>query len=253
MTDALDPSYALARHIALAKATSLPEATIRATNRDILDTFGCMLGGSGAPGIDMLRSVVLRAGGRQDATVLLSGARAPTQAAALLNGAMAHALDFDDTHDKAGSIHPGAPVLAAAMAVAETLGGISGREFVTAVALGLDVACRIALTARQDRGWHRTAAIGVFGAAASASRLMGLAPEKVQNALGIALSQASGTRQCIDDGAMTKRFQAGHAASGGVLSAFLAAEGFTGTERTFAGLTASLRSTSPRILATPTG
>jgi 2-methylcitrate dehydratase PrpD len=235
MTGAIDPSHALARHIALTRPTNLPEATIRATCRDIQDTFGCMLGGSGAPGIDMLRSVVLRAGGRQDATVLLSGARVPAQAAALVNGAMAHALDFDDTHDKAGSIHPGAPVLTAALAATEARGGISGREFVTAVALGLDVACRVALTARQDRGWHRTAAIGVFGATAAASRLMGLDPEKVRNALGIAFSQASGTRQCIDDGAMTKRFQAGQAASAGVLSALLAAEGFTGTERTFTG------------------
>ena len=230
-----DPAHAIARHIASARADALPAATVRATCRDILDTLGCMLGGSGAPGIDMLRAVVLRAAGRGEATVVLSGTRVPAQAAALLNGAMAHALDFDDTHDLAGAIHPGAPVLAATLAAADARGGVDGREFVLAVALGLDVACRVALASRQDRGWHRTAAIGVFGAAAAASRLLGLDAGQVHHALGIALSQAAGTRQCIDDGSMTKRFQAGHAASAGVLSALLAAEGFTGAERIFTG------------------
>lgn len=234
-TQSPDPSLALAWKIASARAEALPQATVRATCRDILDTLGCMLGGSGAPGIDMLRNLALRAGGRPDATLLLSGVRVPAQAAALVNGAMAHALDYDDTHDRAGAIHPGAPVLAASLAVAEARGGVTGGELVLAVALGLDVACRVALASRQDRGWHRTAAMGVFGATAAASRLLQLDAGKAHHALGIALSQAAGTRQCIDDGAMTKRFQAGQAASAGVLSALLAAEGFTGAERVLGG------------------
>src|SRR5262245_2947113 len=142
MSCALDPAHAFAQHVASARASELPPATVRATCRDILDTLGCMIGGSGAPGIDMLRRVVLRAGGQAEATVLLAGARAPAQAAALVNGAMAHALDFDDTHDEAGAIHPGAPVLASALASAEMRGGVTGRDFILAVALGLDVACR---------------------------------------------------------------------------------------------------------------
>ena len=230
-----DPSHAFARHIVRARADALPAATVEATCRDVLDTLGCMLGGSGAPGIEMLRKIAARAGGREEATALLIGLRVPAQAAALLNGAMAHALDFDDTHDRAGAIHPGAPTLAAALAAMEVRGGVSGSEFLLAVALGLDVACRIALASRQDRGWHRTAAMGVFGATAASSRLLGLDEEQTRHALGIALSQAAGTRQCIDDGSMTKRFQAGQAASAGVLSAMLAAEGFTGAENTFAG------------------
>ena len=228
-------SHALARHIASARVETLPAFTMQATCRDIFDTLGCMLGGSGAPGIDILRRVVARAGGREEAAALLMGLRVPAQAAALLNGAMAHALDFDDTHDLAGAIHPGAPTLAAALAAMELGGGATGSEFVLAVALGLDVACRVALASRQDRGWHRTAAMGVFGATAAASRLLRLDEDKTRHALGIALSQAAGTRQCIDDGSMTKRFQAGHAASAGVQSAILAAEGFTGAENTFAG------------------
>ena len=219
----------------MARAAALPAATVRATCRDILDTLGCLLGGSDAPGIDIMRRHVLRTGGSAEASVLLAGRRVPAQAAALINGAMAHALDFDDTHDLAGAIHPGAPVLAASLAATEARGGVPGAEFVLAVALGLDVACRVALASRQDRGWHRTAAMGIFGATAAASRLLGLNATQTRHALGIALSQAAGSRQCIDDGAMTKRFQAGQAASAGVLSAQLAAGGFTGAERVFSG------------------
>ena len=93
----------------------------------------------------------------------------------------------------------------------------------------------MALAAPEDRGWHRTAAMGVFGATAAASRLLALTAPQVEHALGIALSQAAGTRQCIDDGALTKRFQAGQAASAGVLSTVLASEGFTGAANVFAG------------------
>ena len=225
----------IATHVASAQPGCLTASTVRATCRDILDTFGCLLGGRAAPGIGTMRELVQGWGGRPEATIVPAGPRVPAPQAALVNGAMAHALDFDDTHDLAGSIHPGAPVLAASIAAAQLRGGVRGDEFVLAVAIGLDLACRIALAARHDRGWHRTAAIGVFGAAAAASRLLGLDPPRVGQALGIALSQAAGTRQCIDDGAMTKRFQAGQAASAGVLSAMLAAGGMTGAHRALTG------------------
>jgi 2-methylcitrate dehydratase PrpD len=106
---------------------------------------------------------------------------------------------------------------------------------VVAVTLGLDVACRLALAATVDRGWHRTAAFGIFGATAAAGKLLELNGEQMVNAFGIAYSQAAGTRQCILDGALTKRFQAGQAASSAVLSALLAREGFTGARQVFAG------------------
>jgi 2-methylcitrate dehydratase PrpD len=148
---------------------------------------------------------------------------------------MGHALDFDDTLDRAGNIHLGASTLAASMAAAERHGGASGCDFVLAVVLGLDVACRLALAATIDRGWHRTAIIGIFGATAAAGKLLGLSVEQLVNAFGIAYSQAAGNRQCIVDGALTKRFQAGQAASAAVLSALLAQEGFTGARQVFAG------------------
>ena len=101
-----------------------------------------------------------------------------------------------------------------------------GGDVLLAVALGLDISCRIALASTLDRGWHRTAAIGVFGATAAAGKLIHLTPEQMVAAFGIAYSHAADNRQCILDGALTKRMQAGQAASAGVLSAVLAKTGF---------------------------
>jgi 2-methylcitrate dehydratase PrpD len=125
--------------------------------------------------------------------------------------------------------------LGALLAMADLRGGISGKEALLAATLGLDVSSRIALAATVDRGWHRTAAIGIFGATAVAGKLLGLTAEQLHHAFGIAYSQAAGNRQCIVDGSLTKRYQAGQAASGGIFSALLAREGFTGASEIFTG------------------
>src|ERR1700740_323757 len=184
MTD--DAARVLARHVCGTGFADLPASAIASARRDVLDTFGCMLGGSGSPGIDELFAVISRWGGREESRVLLRGSRLPAPQAALLNASMGHALDFDDTLDTGGSIHPGVSVLGAVLAVCDSLGGVSGRDLLLAVALGLDVSCRIALASTFDRGWHRTAAIGVFGAAAAAGKLLGLDEEQMLGALGIA-------------------------------------------------------------------
>lgn len=233
MTD--DPAGALARHVCRTGYENLPASAVESARRDILDTFGCMLGGSASPGIDELCTVISRWGGLAESRVLLRGLRLPAPQAALLNAGMGHALDFDDTLDTGGSIHPGVSVLGAALSVCDSLGAVTGKELLLAVALGLDVSCRIALASTLDRGWHRTSAIGVFGAAAAAGKLLRLQPEQMLAALGIAYSHAAGNRQCILDGALTKRMQAGQAASAGVFSAVLAQTGFTGAHNIFNG------------------
>jgi 2-methylcitrate dehydratase PrpD len=225
----------LAAHVCGCALPDLPTATRIATCNDILDTFGCLLGGSGAPGIAELDRIVGGWGGSAQSQVMLWHRRLPAPQAAMLNASMAHALDFDDTLDHGGSIHPGASVLAASLAVSDLLGGVPGHALLLATALGLDISCRVALAATVDRGWHRTAAMGVFGAAAAAGKLLGLNIDQMVNALGIAFSQASGNRQCIVDGALTKRLQAGQAAFSGVLAALLAREGFTGAGNIFLG------------------
>src|SRR5438105_6311486 len=233
MTD--DPAWPLAQHVCRTGYADLPASAIASARRDILDTFGCMLGGSGSPGIGELFAVISRWGGLPESRVLLRGMRLPAQQAALLNASMGHALDFDDTLDTGGSIHPGVSVLGSVLAVCDSLGGVSGRDVLLAVALGLDLSCRIALASTLDRGWHRTAAIGVFGATAAAGKLLGLNPEQMLAAFGIAYSHAAGNRQCILDGALTKRMQAGQAAAAGGFSAVLAQTGFTGARNIFNG------------------
>ena len=133
MTD--DPAWPLLQHVCHTRYADLPASAVESARCDILDTFGCMLGGSGAPGIDELFAVLARWGGREESRVLLRDTRLPAPQAALLNASMGHALDFDDTLDSGGSIHPGVSVLGSVLAVCDSLGGVSGRDVLLAVAL----------------------------------------------------------------------------------------------------------------------
>ena len=230
-----DPAQTLATHVCQTTFVDLPEHAVQASKRDILDTLGAALGGSVAPGIAELASLATEWGGREESSLLLLGERVPAPQAAMVNAAMGHALDFDDTFDRAGNIHPGTSTLFASLATAERRGDISGQELLLAVTLGLDVAGRLALAATVDRGWHRTATLGIFGATAAAGKLLHLSSEQMVHAFGIAYSQAAGNRQCILDGALTKRLQAGQAASSGVFAAILAQRQFTGAREVFTG------------------
>jgi 2-methylcitrate dehydratase PrpD len=137
-----DPAFILAEHVCHTSFTDLPDEAVIATKRDILDTLGAALGGSIAPGITAIAGLVKHWGGREESSLLLmlTGTKVPAPQAAMVNATMGHALDFDDTFDRAGNIHPGTSTLAASLAVAEMEGRVSGREFVLAVTLGLDVA-----------------------------------------------------------------------------------------------------------------
>ncbi len=204
-------AWPLAQHVCSTGYADLPASAVESARRDILDTFGCMLGGSGSPGIDELFAVIARWGGREESRVLLRGTRLPAPQAAPLNASMGHALDFDDTLDTGGSIHPGVSVLGAVLAVCDSSEASVG---VMSCWRSRSVwTCRAASRSHAplDRGWHRTAAIGVFGETAAAGKLIGLTPEQMLAAFGIAYSHATGNRRCILDGALTKRMQAGHA------------------------------------------
>jgi 2-methylcitrate dehydratase PrpD len=179
--------------------------------------------------------------------VLGDTARYTPAGAAFLNGAMAHSLDFDDTH-AAGSLHPGAPVIPAALAAAE-MAGADGATVIAAIIAGYEVTCRLALAlpagAHYDRGFHPTATCGAFGAAAAAARVFGLTPAQVEDALGIALSQAAGSLQFLENGAWTKRFQVGWAAMNGLAAATLAREGFRGASAAIEGRAGFLAAYAP--------
>ncbi len=167
--------------------------------------------------------------------------------AALVNATLGHSLDFDDTHSMA-VVHPGAPVIPAALAAAGMVGA-SGADVVAAIVAGYEVALRLALAlpagAHYDRGFHPSATCGVFGAAAAAARVFGLGPDQVASGLGIALSQSAGSLQFLANGAWTKRFQVGWAAMAGLSAATLARAGFKGAAAPIEGRHGFLNAYAP--------
>jgi 2-methylcitrate dehydratase PrpD len=174
-------------------------------------------------------------------------ARYTPAGAAFLNGALAHSLDFDDTHATA-SLHPGAPVSPAALAAGE-IAGAPGSDVLAAIVAGYEVACRVALAlpakAHYDRGFHPTATCGAFGAAAAAARVFGLRADQVDEALGTVLSQCAGSLQFLANGAWTKRFQVGWSAMNGLAAAILVREGFKGASEALEGHRGFMRAYAP--------
>jgi 2-methylcitrate dehydratase PrpD len=217
----------------------LPAEVEARTRFLILDLVGNMVRGrveaeSSAPLVAAVRAMGLGAG---QAAVFGEAARFAPAGAALLNGAFAHSLDFDDTH-AAGSLHPGAPVIPAALAAAE-MTGAKGAEVIAAIVAGYEVTNRLALALpagdHYDRGYHPTATCGAFGAAAAAARVLGLDATRIEDAFGIVLSQAAGSLQFLANGAWTKRWQVGWAAMAGLSAALLAREGFRGAAAAMEG------------------
>jgi len=204
---------------------SFPKEVLHQGKRCFLDLIGVALGGANEPLSKILVKMVKDFGGKPQATVLGHGFKTSVMNAALVNGAMAHALDFDDTY--VGSGHPSAPLIPAVLSVAEWK-GLSGKSALEAFILGYEVETRIGVgmgPKHYERGWHSTSTIGRFGAAIAAGKLLGLSLQEMKMALGLAGTQASGLRLVF--GTMTKPFHPGKSAYDGVLSAILAQRGFT--------------------------
>ena len=205
--------------------------------RDILDSMGASIAGSSRR---LSRTLTSAFGGKaspQRATLLGNWSKAEVRDAALINGTCAHAWELDDTFEGGGApLHAGGVIVTATLAMAESVGGVSGKAFMEAVGAGLELECRIArATSGGLGGWHLTSVYGYFGAAMAASRILKLSPEKTLHALGISFAQASGNLAATADAADTKALQAGLASTGGVLSAILASNGVTGPLNSFDG------------------
>jgi 2-methylcitrate dehydratase PrpD len=230
-----DLSAALSEH-----AVQFPSAGLDSTTRDhlranLLDVVAVTIGGVNEEGLGAVRQFLRSTSAPGPAVVVGTADRLAVPAAALANATAAHALEFDDAFDEGGGMHAGPPVHSVAMAVADGLGGVSGQDYLAAVAVGLDVAVRLALAPERDIGWHRASVYAVFGATATAGRLLGLNAEQMRNALGLALSQASGTRQPIFEAALATRLHTGFAARNATTAAFLAQAGITAAHEAFEG------------------
>jgi 2-methylcitrate dehydratase PrpD len=180
-------------------------------------------------------------------TVIGDAAGYSPAGAAMLNGTLAHSLDFDDTH-ASGSLHPSAPIVPAALAAAE-MTGADGKSALAAIVAGYEVQIRLSLAldpkAHYDRGFHPTATCGAFGAAAAAGRLLGLDTAGYLNAFGVVLSMSAGSMQFLVNGAWTKRSHVGHAAMCGLIAATLAREGYQGAADAIEGKWGFLHAYAP--------
>ena len=230
-----DLSAPLARHAAQYPSDALDDATISHLQANLLDVIGVTLGGVHAAGLPELREFLRQTSSAGRGVLFGTADRLSAPAAAFANAAAAHALEFDDAFDAGGGMHAGPVVHSVALAVADELGGVPGTEYLGAVAVGLDVAVRLAAAPTVDFGWHRASVFSVFGATVTAGRLIGLDAPAMRHALGLALSQASGSRQSIRDGSLSTRLHTGFAARNAITAAFLARSGFTGAAQIFDG------------------
>lgn len=236
----MNVSRAIAEHVAGLSFDALPAATVEMTKRSLLDAIGVSLGASGLAA-DVTKPFVdlaLESGGRAEATILGVGAKAPMLMAALANGALAHALDFEDAHDGA-AVHPNAQLIPALLAIAEAQRPVTGRDLITTQAAGCDLVVRLGLALQTDPatlGWYTPSVLGTMGAAAAAAKLMGANAEQVLAAMSLALGPAAASAEVkYSPLSSVRAVRDGFSAHAGLLAARLAMAGVKGFDRPIDG------------------
>jgi 2-methylcitrate dehydratase PrpD len=223
----------------------LTAAAAAAAKRSTLDVIAAMVAGSTADGLDTIVKMALQWGGAGEATLVGFGNGVPAPVAAWCNGTMARALEIDDCVDFL-PVHPSASAVPALLALAQLQGGMTGRDFITALVVGQDMKIRMGLTVRKNAMESgRNNMFKIFGPTAAISRAMNFSPEQTQNALGLSFSFAVGDGQCALDGALSLRLQQGIVAQGALLSGLLTAQGFTGAKDFLMGRFGYLRAYEP--------
>ena len=225
----------IAEYICTTGLEDFPPDAIDAAKAAITDCLGCALAGSREPLADVLCDYVTGLGSAPSATVIGRGFKTSSLEAALVNGAMSHALDYDDV-TYITKTHPSAHLIPGALPLAEEVGA-DGSELLLSYLLGFEVACAVgdAISPAyfDDLGWHPTGPLGTLGAAATAARLLRLDPDQTAMAISLAASQAAGLRQNF--GTMTKPYHAGAACRAGVNAAKLVQAGFTASDDALEG------------------
>jgi len=227
----------LADHVATFDAARLGETTIKATKRALSDGIGVMLAASGlsrdiAPFVGLARN-----GGGGTASLLGHDQRVQPALAALANGAMAHALDYEDAFDPV-PCHPNAALIPALLAVAEAVGPVPGRELLAAVALGCDLACRLALAVGrplEEGGWYPPPIFGGFGAVAAAARILRLDARQTADAFSLMLLQTCPGEIKYAPETVLRAVREAFPARAAVEAALLAKGGVRGFDRPFEG------------------
>ena len=215
----------------------LPDSTVACTKADIFDSLSTGLAGSSAVGIKEVMELAEDWGGKQEARTFVFGKKLLAQDAAMVNAAMIHGYDYDDTHEIA-MMHCGCIAVSTALAAAEYMGGVSGKDLITAVTIALDIQCRLGISSTigiVESGYIYTPLLGIFAGTLGAAKIMGLTKEQMINALGIAYSHSAGNYQVITDSAWTKRLQPGFAARNAIIACEMAKKGVVGPYNVFEG------------------
>jgi len=209
------------------QTSKLSGEVIHHAKRAVIDWHAALLPGSVVPPATLLEQAFAEDLDRGRAR-LASGRRATLRAAALINGAASHSVEFDDIYRDAG-YHPGSPVISAALAAAQAQGA-SGETFLRGVIVGYEVSTRIgvAIMPSHYKFWHTTGTVGSFGAAAAVATILGCTREQFMHALATVGTFAAGLQQAFRSQAMSKPLHGGHAADAGALAAMAAAKGVTG-------------------------
>lgn len=222
----------------------IPDEALRISRRCVIDGLGVMLAGTEQPALAVAERWLRLNGGNPHSRVVGDAAlRVPAHLAAFWNGLAGHAMDWDDTQLAEGPgrpygllTHPTVPPLAAGLAVADHLGGVDGRTFLTAFLAGFEVECKIAEAINPDHynlGFHTSGTIGTFGSAVAAAKLLGLDEKGIARAIGGAASMAAGIR--ANFGTMGKPMHVGRSSENGLTAAMLVKEGFTFNEAALDG------------------
>ena len=216
----------LAEWVATTSVGQIPSEVRHQVRRVVVDYLAATVLGSQAESATIVREYRRRRDTDNSSTVIATDVRLSPEGAALVNGTAAHALDVDDGYTP-GGFHPSGPVVSAAFAAAEPLNS-DADQLVRAIALGYEVACRLAGSThpqQRKRGFHNTPLAGVFGATTAVAALLDLDAAGTANAFGLAGSHAGGLLSFLDQGSDVKRYHAGKAARDGLVSAELAGSG----------------------------
>jgi 2-methylcitrate dehydratase PrpD len=231
----MDLMALLVNNIVKTQFSDLTPEAVEVAKKGILDTVGLILGGSSISGCQLLVQAIKEMGGKEESTIAVFGGKVPPNLAALANCAMSRALDIDDVHD-VFVLHPDVVIVPAALAVAECQKGITGRNLITAVALGQDLMVRMGFAAKgKPVNLARLNPYKIFPVTGTVGKLKGLDEEQLLNAMGIAYSHLIGDSKAVRDRAMTFYIQEGEAGRSGVEAVIFAEKGITGSRNILDG------------------
>ena len=235
----MNESAILANYVANAVYEDLPEKTVEMTKMSLLDAIGVTLAAGGlCEECKAFVEIAMESGGKKESTILGFQAQVPAHMAAFANGSMAHALDFEDAHDLA-LVHPNAATVPAALAMAESIGKVSGKDFIASLAVGCDIVCRLGLAFNEnpgEYGWYIPPILGSFGAAAAAGKLLNLDETGILDAFSLTLCQSTCSAELrYSPRSDIRSVRDAFAAKAGILAARLAQKGVKGFERPFEG------------------